>query len=72
MNVKTLARFGGQAIAAGATVRTFSKARRDGDKLRMLDAIVTALSIAVTVAVIVRELREKSADKSRMIELEDA
>jgi hypothetical protein len=71
VNIKTLARFGGQAIAAATTVRMFSKARREGDKLRMLDAIVTAVSIALTVAVVVRELRETAEGKSRLIELGD-
>ncbi len=71
MNIKTLARFGGQTIAAVTAVRMFTKARREGDKLRMLDAVVTALSIAVTVAVVVRELREATEGKSRLIELGD-
>lgn len=71
MNVKTIAKFAGQAAAAGATVRTFSKARREHDKLRMLDAVITAVSIAVTVAIVVREIRENRDEKSRLIDLED-
>lgn len=72
MNVRTIAKFAGQAAAAGATVRTFTKARRENDNLRMLDAVLTALSIAVTVAIVIREIRENSDEKSRLIELEDA
>ncbi|HEY9411843.1 MAG TPA: hypothetical protein VIP77_19850 [Jiangellaceae bacterium] len=71
MNVKTIAKFAGQAAATVATVRTFSKARREHDKLRMLDAVITAVSIAVTVAIVVREIRENRDEKSRLIDLED-
>lgn len=71
MNLRTITKLAGPAVSAGATVRTFTKARREHDKLRMLDAVITALSVAVTVAIVVRELRENRAEQSRLIDLED-
>lgn len=59
MNVRNLAKFGGQALAVGTTFRALRKARAEGDKLRMLDAVVNALAIATTIAILVREIRER-------------
>jgi hypothetical protein len=71
MNVKHIIKLVGQALAVGGTVRAFAKARREGDKLKMLDAGLAAASIAVTVAVVVRDVRQ-GEDHSRIVELEDA
>ncbi len=62
MNLRNVAKFGGQALAAGGTVKTLREARAEGDKLKLLDAIVHALAIATAVALIIRELREERAE----------
>jgi hypothetical protein len=59
VNVRNLAKFGGQALAVGTTFRALRRARAEGDKLRMLDAIVNALAIATTIAILIREIRER-------------
>ena len=59
MNARNLAKFGGQALAVGTTFRSLRRARAEGDKLRMLDAIVNALAIATTIAILVRDIRER-------------
>jgi hypothetical protein len=59
VNARNLAKFGGQALAVGTTFRSLRRARAEGDKLRMLDAIVNALAIATTIAILVREIRER-------------
>ena len=71
MNVKYLAKFAGSAVGAGAAAKSFSKARQQHDKLRMIDALISVLSVAITVAIVVREIRENQDSKSRVIELED-
>lgn len=69
MNIKYLAKFAGSAVGAGSAVRSFAKARRENDRLRMVDAVVSVVSVAITVAIIVREIREDQND--RVTELED-
>jgi len=59
VNARNLAKFGGQALAVGTTFRSLRRARAEGDKLRMLDAIVNALAIATTIAILVRDIRER-------------
>jgi hypothetical protein len=48
----------------GATVitsaRLLNNARKEGDKLKVADALLTLLSVAVTVAIIIREIRENN------------
>ncbi|WP_035812297.1 hypothetical protein [Jiangella gansuensis] len=71
MNVKYLAKFGGSALGAAGAMRSLTKARRENDKLRMIDAVLSVLSVAVTIAIVVRELREEQGKNSRAIDLED-
>ncbi|TDE02192.1 hypothetical protein [Jiangella asiatica] len=71
MNVKYLAKFGGSALGAVGAVRSLAKARRENDRLRLIDAVLSVLSVAVTIAIVVRELREQQNTNSRVIELED-
>jgi len=62
MNPQTLrgvGRLAGQALALVTVVRAVRHARRDGDNLRLLDAVINALAVATTVAILVRELRER-------------
>jgi hypothetical protein len=59
MNVRNVARIGGQALAVSALVREIRRARAEGDNLRLLDAVVNFLAVATTVAIIVRELRNR-------------
>ena len=59
MNVRNIAMLGGQVMAIVATVRSLRRAQKEGDNLRMLDAIVNALAVATTIAILVREIRER-------------
>ena len=49
--------FGAVSVAKQA-----KKARLEGDKLQLVDAVVSAAAIATGVALLVRELRRMSAD----------
>ncbi|NDL59149.1 hypothetical protein [Phytoactinopolyspora mesophila] len=71
MNIKHIIKLTSQALAAGGAVRAFTKARREGDTLKMVDAGLAAASVAVAIAVVVREVRQ-GEDHSRIVELEDA
>lgn len=62
MDMKNVIRFGGQVFAVGGTVKALRQARAEGDKLKMLDAIVHGLAIATAVALIVREVRQQRAE----------
>jgi uncharacterized RDD family membrane protein YckC len=66
MNIRTVARFSGQALAVGAMWKSLRQARADGDKLRILDAIVHALAIATAIALIVREVRQERSLKGAL------
>jgi len=57
VNIRNIARFGGQALAVGAAFRELRRARDEGDKLRIIDALVNALAIATTIAILIREIR---------------
>ncbi|NEE02852.1 hypothetical protein [Phytoactinopolyspora halotolerans] len=70
MNGKQVIKVVGSAFGAFSALRAFSKARHEGDRLKMLDAGLSVASVAVTVAIIVREIREGD-DHSRIVELED-
>jgi hypothetical protein len=62
MNPQTLrgaGRLAGQAFALVTVVRALRQAREEGDRLRLLDAVVNALAVATTVAILVRELRQR-------------
>jgi predicted nucleic acid-binding protein len=60
MKIINIARIGGQAMAVGALVREVRRARREGDRLLLLDAAVNILAVATTIAVIIREIRRRS------------
>jgi hypothetical protein len=64
VNIMNIARVGGQAMAVGAIVREIRRARAEGDKLRLLDAVVNFLAVATTIAVIVRDLRNRQNEDS--------
>ncbi|WP_129669766.1 hypothetical protein [Phytoactinopolyspora endophytica] len=70
MNIKHIIRVVGGVFAAGSAIKTFSKAKNEGDKLKMIDAGLSVASVAVTIAITVREIREGD-DGSRIVELED-
>ncbi|TDC48808.1 hypothetical protein E1212_20195 [Jiangella ureilytica] len=71
MNVKYLAKFGGSAMGAVGAARSLTRARREGDKLRMVDAVLSILSVAITIAIIVRELRQAQDENKPLVELKD-
>jgi hypothetical protein len=71
MNAKQIIRLVGSIFSATAALKAFNKARDDGDKLKMLDAGLTAASVAVAVAIVVRDVRSGDDDRSRIVELED-
>jgi len=58
-------------MGAVGAARSLTKARRDGDKLRMVDAVLSILSVAITIAIIVREIREAQDDNKPLVELKD-
>ncbi|NED97355.1 hypothetical protein G1H11_18830 [Phytoactinopolyspora alkaliphila] len=70
MNAKQIIRIVGSVFSATAAMKAFTKAKHEGDKLKMLDAGLAAASIAVTVAIVVRDVRGGD-DRSRMVELGD-
>lgn len=71
MNIKHVIKLAGTAFGAFSAIKAFSKAKSEGDTLRMVDAGLSAASVAVTVAIIVREIRDGDGS-SRIVELEDA
>lgn len=71
MNVKYLAKFAGSAFGAFSAVRALTKARHEGDKLRMADAVLSAASAALAIAIVVRDLREERNAASRLVDLEE-
>ena len=70
MDIRTLARFGGQAMAVGGAWKSLRQAREQDDKLKLLDAVLRALTVAITIALIVREVREQRSAKAAL-DLED-
>lgn len=68
MSIQNIARFGGLAVAVGAAFRELRRARAEGDKLRLLDAIVNALAIATTIAILIREIRDRRNNKNLLDE----
>lgn len=59
MNVRQIARIGGQALAIYDTGREIRRAEAKGDKLRLFDAMVNVLAIATAITIIVRETRNR-------------
>ena len=66
MDIKTLARFGGQAVAGGAALKSLRKAQAEGDKLKLFDAVLHVLAIATAIALIVREVRQERSLKAAL------
>jgi hypothetical protein len=64
MNLMNIARIGGQAMAVGALVREIRRARAEGDKLRLVDAVVNFLAVATTIAIVVREFRNRRSGET--------
>jgi hypothetical protein len=60
MNVRSIARISGQALTIGALVREIRRARQEGDRLLLLDAVVNILAVATTIVIIIREIRRRS------------
>jgi len=65
---RNLMRVGSRALMITTVVREARQARRDGDKLRLLDALVNGLAVVIAVAIIVREIREHSGNADAAIE----
>jgi len=61
--MRSAARFGGQAFAVSGTVKALRQARAEGDKLKMLDAVIHGLAIATAIALIIREVRQQRAER---------
>lgn len=70
MNPKHIIRIVGSLFSATAAIKAFSKAKNDNDTLKMIDAGLSAASVAVTVAIVVREIRHGD-EHNRVVELED-
>ena len=70
MDIRTLGRFGGQALAVGGAWKSLRQAREQDDKLKLIDAVLRALTVAITIALIVREVREHRSAKAAL-DLED-
>lgn len=60
MNPRTrsLLKLGGKAFAVSTVVRQLSGARKEGDNLKLLDALLNAAALVTAVLIIVREIRE--------------
>jgi hypothetical protein len=70
MNVMNYVRIGGEVFAVGASMRQLRKAREEGDNLRLLEAAVHFLAIAVTIAILLREIRNRRNEDSSDEDLE--
>jgi hypothetical protein len=68
VKVINIAKIGGQVVAVVATLRSLRQAREEGDSLRAIDAIVNALAIATTIAILVREIRERRGSENLLDE----
>ena len=65
---RNLVRLGARALAVTTVVRQIRHARQDGDGLRLLDAAVNALAVLTAVLIIIREIRQRSEDKTEAVE----
>jgi hypothetical protein len=66
--LRTWTRLGSHLFAVGTIVRQLRNARRDGDALSLLDAVVNALAVVTAALIVVRELRERSGDAAEAME----
>ncbi len=71
MNVKYVAKFASSSFGAVSAVRALNKARHEDDRLRMIDAVLSAASAAIAVAILVRDIRSDQDAESRMTQLEE-
>ena len=65
---RSLIRIGARGLALTTVVRQIRHAQQNHDRLLFLDAVVNALAVVIAILIIVRELRERSGDKSRAVE----
>jgi hypothetical protein len=65
---RNLVRLGIRALAVTTVVRQIRQARQDGDGLRLLDGAVNALAVLTAVLIIIREIRQRSEDKTEAAE----
>jgi hypothetical protein len=65
---RNLVRLGIRALAVTTVVRQIRQARQDGDGLRLLDGAVNALAVLTAVLIIIREIRQRSEDKTEAVE----
>jgi hypothetical protein len=65
---RNLVRLGGRAFAVTTVVRQIKRARQERDRLRLLDAVVNALAILTAILIVIREIRERSEDKTEAVE----
>lgn len=62
MKAKDGFRLATRGASVVGSARMLNNARKDGDKLKIADALLTLLSVAVTIAIIVREIRERDSE----------
>lgn len=62
MKAKDGFRIATRGAAGVSSARLLNNARKEGDKLKVADALLTLLSVAVTIAIIIREIREKDGE----------
>jgi hypothetical protein len=55
---KTIMRVGPHVAAGGSAVLALRRARRSGDRLELLDAVVSAAAVVTGVLLLVRDLRK--------------
>jgi hypothetical protein len=66
VDVKMVARVGGHALMAGGAWRSLREAHAEGDRLRLLDAVVHALAVVTAIALFVRELQQERSLKGAL------
>lgn len=62
MNLKTGIRLATKGFSLFSSAKLLNEARKEGDKLHIADAALTVLSVMVTLAIIIRDLREEQAE----------
>jgi uracil phosphoribosyltransferase len=60
---RTLFRIGPHIAAGGSAIAALRRARRSGDKLEMIDAVVSTAAVVTGVLLLVRELRKGGVGK---------
>jgi hypothetical protein len=67
-NVRNVLKVGSRALLLVTVVRQVRQAREDGDNLAVLDAIVNGLAVLTALAIIVREIRQRSEGAGEAVE----